>query len=341
MTIQLTIKEAKGALVETMKAGLVPMLHGSPAMGKSSIVHQIAEEYNLELIDLRLSQCDPTDLLGFPSIDKETGKASYMPMDTFPLEGDPLPQGKNGWLLFCDEANAADRSTQKAAYKLLLDKMVGQRKLNPNVAVMAAGNLATDNAIVEEMGTALQSRLIHIEVVASHKNWVEWANENAIDFKIVSFINFKPTLLYNFDPNHSDKTFASPRTWEFADKLFKQADENSPLMLPLLAGALGEGVAREFLAFTKIYGRIPTIEQVISAPEVLPVPTDMGVLYAMTGLLGYNLNKENVQQLLKFIKRMPTEFQLITLRTCVRLDLTMLGDVHMQEWIDESKMDLS
>jgi len=41
---------------------LVPNLLGSPGCGKSALIHQIAEEFNLKVIDLRLSQCDPTDL---------------------------------------------------------------------------------------------------------------------------------------------------------------------------------------------------------------------------------------------------------------------------------------
>ena len=35
--------------------------------------------------------------MGFPTIDKVTGKAHYAPMSTFPLESDPIPEGKNGW----------------------------------------------------------------------------------------------------------------------------------------------------------------------------------------------------------------------------------------------------
>ena len=53
-------------LVELIKAyvpaQIVPMITGSPGIGKSAVVHQVAEEYNLKVIDLRLAQCDPTDL---------------------------------------------------------------------------------------------------------------------------------------------------------------------------------------------------------------------------------------------------------------------------------------
>ena len=89
------------------------MLQGSPGTGKSSIIHQVAKDFRLFVIDLRLAQCDPTDLGGFPHI---VGKrASYLPMDTFPIEGDAIPEGYDGWLLFLDEMNSASLAVQSAA----------------------------------------------------------------------------------------------------------------------------------------------------------------------------------------------------------------------------------
>src|ERR1700741_4719508 len=182
-------------------AGLVPMIHGSPAIGKSSIVNQIAEKYHLKVIDLRLAQCDPTDLSGFPM--KNGDKASYVPLDTFPLEGDDIPEGYEGWLLFMDEFTSAPKAVQAAAYKVILDRMVGQNKLHKNVAICCAGNMESDNAIVEEMSTAMQSRLVHLELVVDAKEWVEWATSNNVDYRITSFINFKPSMIYTFKPDHT------------------------------------------------------------------------------------------------------------------------------------------
>ena len=175
-------------VTDFIKAGIVPMIHGSPGIGKSQIVHQIAEAHGLKLVDMRLSQCDPTDLAGFPQIDAARGKAGYLPMDTFPLEGEAPPTGYNGWLLFFDEANSAPKAVQAAAYKILLDRMIGQHKLHKNCALVAAGNLESDGAIVEEMSTALQSRLAHIELTHDADAWVEWAQLNGVNHKITDFI---------------------------------------------------------------------------------------------------------------------------------------------------------
>ena len=60
--LKVKISEASPSIKAYLQAGLVPIVVGSPGCGKSQIVHQIADEFNLQLIDLRLSQCDPCDL---------------------------------------------------------------------------------------------------------------------------------------------------------------------------------------------------------------------------------------------------------------------------------------
>lgn len=56
------IQQATSMIKKYLQSRLVPMVTGSPGIGKSAIVHQIAQEFGLKVIDLRLSQCDPTDL---------------------------------------------------------------------------------------------------------------------------------------------------------------------------------------------------------------------------------------------------------------------------------------
>jgi MoxR-like ATPase len=338
--IHTTITQAKELLVSAMKAKVVPMLWGSPGVGKSAIVQTIADEYNLWPIDLRISQLDPVDFNGFPHVDKEAGRASYLPMDFFPLEGDPLPEGKNGWLLFCDEINAGDRGTQKAAYKLILDRMVGMKKLHPNVAIMGAGNLATDNALVEEMGTALQSRLIHINIRGvDTKGWVNWATDFGIDHHITAYINFKPTMLYDFDPLHTDNTFPCPRTWEFADRIYKVAKDTPNQLLPLLAGTVGEGAAREFIGFTKIYGELPSFTDICNNPKGIEIPKAPSTLFALMGMIAHNLNVENIEVVMEYIERLPIEFQTVCLSEAIRRNRKLRTTTAFVSWATQCGLD--
>ena len=303
MSITVNTEEATALLVDCLKARLVPMLTGSPGIGKSSIVYDIAKQYSLDVIDVRLSQCDPTDLLGFPKV--EGNKASYAPMNTFPLESDPLPKGKEGWLLFLDEFNSAPMAVQAAAYKLVLDRMVGLHKLHPNVVIMCAGNLQTDNAIVNRLSTAMQSRLIHMELGVDYRAWMDWAHQNDIDYRITSYIEFKPDSLYRFSPEHNDKTFACPRTWEFTSRLIKGWKTIEHSKLALLAGTISEGVAREFIGFIKVFDELPKIRDIIEKPTVIPVPNEPSVKYAIAGSISAHMDEDNAENLMKYVMRLP------------------------------------
>ena len=336
--MQVKVSQATSMATKFIKAGLVPMLTGSPGCGKSQIFHHIAKEYNLLVIDLRLSQCDPCDLMGFPHI--EGGKARYVPMNTFPVEGDEIPEGYSGWLLFLDEFNAAPPAVQAAAYKVVLDRMVGAYKLHKNVAIACAGNLETDNAIVQPMSTALQSRLVHMELIVDVKEWLDHSAAMGWSHKINAYINYKPGNLYTFKADHTDQTYACPRTWEFANKVLKVTDESSPDLLPMLVGTISEGVAREFVGFMKIYKSLVTVPQIVANPEGTAVPDEPSILFALTGSISHHATIDNFEALMKFVVRIPTEFQVVCLRETVRRDRKMLTHPSIQKWITTSAASL-
>lgn len=201
------MKKAAEMVKQILSVNLVPFLQGSPGIGKSAVIKEVADGAKLKVIDLRLSQCEPTDLLGLPVLSEN--KAKYKAFDTFPLEKDKVPAGYKGWLLFLDELNSAPRSVQVAAYKIILDRMVGQEKLNDKVYIVAAGNLATDNAVVNSLSTALRSRLVNIECQVSVEEWLDWAVEQKFNPDILAYVSYKGTKgLYSFNPEQNDQTFA-------------------------------------------------------------------------------------------------------------------------------------
>lgn len=301
--------EVKPYIQQTLKAGLVPFLHGSPGIGKSSLLKEIADEFKLEVIDIRLSQCEPTDLLGFPNLSGE--KATYKPMDFFPVEGDSPPAGKIGWLLALDEMNGADESVQKAAYKLVLDRMVGNHHLHKNVAIVAAGNLATDRAMVEEMSTALQSRMIHFQTKVDAANWLTWAGKH-IDYRIVGFIGFRPSLIVG-SLDHEDFTFPCPRTWTFLSKMINGV-EDITFIKNLASATIGEGTAMEFVSFLQVYKTLPSWEDIITKPEQVKVPTEMSIAFALASLIGARVDANTLPAVLTFAHRMDTEVQIVMLK---------------------------
>ena len=114
--------ELQECLTEDLKAGLTPMVSSSPGMGKSDIIRTIANTFKLKVIDFRVSQCEPVDMQGYPGV--TNGRMTFNIPEYFPIEGDTVPDGYDGWLLFLDEFNSGNKQTEAAAYKLILDREV-------------------------------------------------------------------------------------------------------------------------------------------------------------------------------------------------------------------------
>ena len=328
------VAELKEDIIDIMKAKLVPMIVGSPGIGKSDVIRSVAKMFNLKVIDMRLSQCDPTDMLGFPT--HNGSRMGYAPPEHFPLEGDPLPKKADGtsyagWLLFLDEFSSAPLAVQAAGYKLVLDRNVGVYSLHSKCAMVCAGNKESDGAIVNRMSTAMQSRLIHLELEADVKSWVEWATENKIDHRIVSYIEGAPGNLHQFDPNHNDKTFACPRTWEFASKLIDGKEVNDR-MLNLLIGTLSAGVAHGFTAYLTYCADLPSIADILQKPDDIEIPDDTALLFATSHMVAAYLEEPTSDRLIRYIDRLPLEFGVTCVRASVKRDKNLLKVPSVRDW---------
>ena len=337
MSVEISASEMTNALDSVLLSKLTPMLVGSPGIGKSDIVKLTAKKHNLKLIDLRLAQSDPTDLNGFPTLQNDGTRMDYAPPTTFPLENlDQIPNGYEGWLLFLDEINAAPPAIQAAAYKLVLDRQIGSHNLHKRVAIVCAGNKATDKAIVNRLSTAMQSRMIHLNLMVDTESWLEWANTHNVDHRVISFIKFRPELLHKFNPSHADNTFASPRTWEFLSKIIVDKKEFTKTDHAVLVGTVGEGPATEFRAFCDVYRDLPTIDDMLENPTLVNIPKEPGHQYAMTTLISHHANDDTIESLMIVAKKLPIEFQVVVLKDIYSIAPELKKNQIIQDWVSQN-----
>ena len=309
------MKKAAEMVKQILSVNLVPFLQGSPGIGKSAVIKEVAKNAKLKVIDLRLSQCEPTDLLGLPVLSEK--KAKYKAFDTFPLEKDKVPAGYNGWLLFLDELNSAPRSVQVAAYKIVLDRMVGQEKLNDKVYIVAAGNLATDNAVVNSLSTALRSRLVNIECQVDLQEWIDWAVGQKFNPDILAYVAYKGIKgLYSFNPEQNDQTFACPRTWEMMNKIMSKFKPDEQMCEAIL-GATG----MEFSGIIAKLNKLPKFEDIFKGTAT--VPEDLGTRYFAI----YHIcdaekkevtTKNQFNALISYVNKYDKEFQFIWFKKAVK-----------------------
>ncbi len=59
--LKLNPQEMYAQVLHMLPRGVTPMIHGSPGISKSAIMHKVIEHFNAEPIDWRGSSADPTD----------------------------------------------------------------------------------------------------------------------------------------------------------------------------------------------------------------------------------------------------------------------------------------
>lgn len=315
---RMTPRQVTKKLEKILRANLVANIKGSPAIGKSAVVATVAKKLGLKVIDHRLSTSAPEDLTGLPYF--ENGRAKFFPFsELFPLEGDTVPEGFVGWLLFLDELPSASKSVQAAAYKLILDRMVGQHKLHEKVLIVTAGNLDTDRAITNSVGTAMQSRLVHLEMVP---NFTEWYEDVALklgyDERIIGFLHYASGHFYDFNPGHSNHSFCAPRTWDFMNKLVKGQDIDDD-DLALFSGTISPAAAAAFIAFSKVSKDLIRVETVVKDPEGTKLPADAQIRFATITHLMSNISEDNLDALVTYITRMDLTAQVMFFRGLIVL----------------------
>lgn len=313
-----TPRQVRAYATDALEAGLVPNVTGSPGVGKSSIFRSICDSFNLSLIDHRVSTSAPEDFTGLPEFfTRPDGAriARFSPFgDLFPIAGTPIPDGKDGWLLFLDEFNSGTKMVQAAAYKLILDRMTGQYPLHERVAIACAGNLMTDRAITTQMSTAMQSRMVHIEMTVSHSEWLEdVALKEHYDERIIAFLGFAEKHLMDFRPDHDEKTFCCPRTWEFMNKLVKGKPVTTD-KTALYAGTITSGVAAEFVAFCQLQSELVTIKDVLADPAGADVPNEAQRKWIVTTHLMGKVDEKNFGDVCTYINRMDLSFRVLFFR---------------------------
>jgi len=327
------ITAALGCLID---ANQPVMLHGSPGVGKSDVVRQIAKQRGIELIDLRLSQLDPVDLRGVPSVDTKKRITSWNTPSFLPTDGKGI--------LFLDEINSAAQATQAAAYQLVLDRKLGDYVMPPGWAIIAAGNRSTDRAIVNQMSTALKNRFVHLNYEVNNDDWCDWALRNNIAVEVLGFIRFRPMLLNEFEQRNESKeekervqrlkdaqAFATPRSWEFVSKVVQQKP-SSDIEYELYTGIVGEGAAAEFMGYLKYYRDLPNLDALLMNPGAAKVPEEPATLYALATGLATKATQDNMERVVKYALRLPAEFQVLLMKDAIARDNSLTQTKSFNEW---------
>jgi hypothetical protein len=278
-----TPNEAKRSLRKCIKIQRPVFLWGPPGIGKSDIVKQLGDESERDVIDVRLSLWEPTDIKGIPYYNSNENTMTWAPPAELPT--DP----KSTAILFLDELNSAAPATQAAAFQLVLNRRVGTYILPKGVSIIAAGNRETDKGVTYRMPSPLANRFVHLELKSDYDDWHEWAVKNKIHEQVVGYIGFAKQDLYDFDPKGSSRAFATPRSWSFVSELLEDDDLNENSLTDLIAGSVGEGLAVKFMAHRRVAKQMPNPSDILTGRVTQCNIKEISAMYSLTVALCYEL----------------------------------------------------
>ena len=278
-------KEAKNAIRKCLKKQRPVFMWGPPGIGKSDIIKQLGDEQEREVIDVRLSLWEPTDIKGIPYYNSQSNTMTWAPPAELPTDPESTA------ILFLDELNSAAPATQAAAFQLVLNRRVGTYHLPKGVSIVAAGNRETDKGVTYRMPAPLANRFLHLELRCDFEDWQEWAVKNQVHEQVVGYVGFAKQDLYDFDPKSASKAFATPRSWSFVSELLTDDDTADSTLTDLIAGAVGEGLAVKFMAHRRVAKQMPDPSDILSGKVTKCSIKEISAMYSLSISLCYELQE--------------------------------------------------
>lgn len=146
---------------------LTPMVLGATGVGKTQSAIEYAESHNLIPKIIPLDSLYEMDVVGYAVPNKTTRKFDYFPSNFFPVAGDPIPDGKAGWLLIVDEFGNCSDSMQVAAQRLIFERIVGEMAVHDAAKFVILGNTIESGANANAISSAVLTRCAVVELISS------------------------------------------------------------------------------------------------------------------------------------------------------------------------------
>ena len=290
----ITIRQFEAAVRATVEKNLRRsiMVLGPTGVGKSEVMHQIAQSYGMKVIDIRLLLWSLTDLKGIPYPDDTQTYTKWLINDVLPR----IDRDGEAGILLLEELNASTKTVQAAAYQLTLDRRIGDYVLPDRWHIVATGNREQDNGVYTAPPAPLADRFEILEVEVDFNAWRDYAINVGYSPVIISYLSANRTALYTFKPEDSaELVFATPRSWAAVSDLLNAGFTEDILRIKM-EGNIGAGEAAGLLKYMKNSELLPDIEAILSGlymeQNAIPFRATLDVYYLLIQNLVHAVGSE-------------------------------------------------
>jgi hypothetical protein len=299
-------------------------IEGPPGGGKTTIVHEAAEEMAVPVVEKHMPTMLVEDFgILFPKDGDDMLR--YRLPEWFPVKGKAPERG----ILLFDDRNQAGADLQKVLANICQARTLHGGHLPDGWMVISTGNRQSDRAGANRVLSHLRDRETVYELETHLDDWTAWAIRHNVKPEVISYIRFVPGALHDFDPQRDQN--ATPRSWvegvsDVLGTVSSEAEYES------FKGAVGEGRAAEFVGFLRVYRKLPNPDAILLNPTTSDVPTDPATLYALSGALAQRATDSNFDRVCTYVERMAPEFSVLTVSYACRRDPDLANTQAFTKW---------
>jgi len=171
------------------------------------------------------------------------------------------------------------------------------------------------------------------------EDWKRWAYSRGIDGSIIAFLNFDKGMLFTFDPSSNEKSFATPRSWEYVDTIIKSSIPHN-LILDSISGAVGREAAIAYISFKRVMHQLPDLSRILDGtmtdveeredPKLM-----MALSIGLVNLLIEHDDRDAVANVLRFSLGLPGEYAIMLVKDMQLSGIDVEGSDSWGEWVEK------
>jgi len=201
---------------------LIPCIYGSRGIGKTSSIKKIAKELNAALINISVPSKDLVFFTGLPEFTTQDDMTKYSVSNAQNVKGtawttpelivqaNRLAESEGRCIILLDDFHKLSGGIQEAMYEFLLERKLGDYKLNSNVAIVCAMNFSKESG-ADVMEEPIKDRLALLKAEFDFEYWYNHFGKFTHHY-ISSFLKANQHLVLE-DETITLQSNGSPRSW--------------------------------------------------------------------------------------------------------------------------------